>query len=133
MMKRIKDVVEWQFVDFRYDEGIRGRTDSNLCPTITTKASGYSGMPLIMKLSGGGSMLKIRKLTPKETTRLMGFQDCDHDAMRSIGLSDNAVWHICGDSIVVPVLIGIFSQLFEEDKHIEIINNYIDTIKKEGE
>ena len=33
--------------DFRYDEGVRGRTDYNLCPTITTRSSGYSGIPLI--------------------------------------------------------------------------------------
>jgi len=50
-MKRIKQE-EIQCVDFRYDEGIRGRTESGLVSTITTKSSGYSGMPMI--LSGGG-------------------------------------------------------------------------------
>jgi len=35
--------------DFRYDEGIRGRVDNNLSPTITTKAGskGLSGQPFI--------------------------------------------------------------------------------------
>ena len=42
-----------QAVDFRYDEGLRGRVDDNLCPTITTHSSGFSGMPLIMEINGG--------------------------------------------------------------------------------
>ena len=50
-MKRIKNE-ELQIIDFRYDEGIRGRTEHNICSTITTKNSGYSGMPMIM--NGGG-------------------------------------------------------------------------------
>ena len=33
--------------DFRYDEGVRGREEYELCPTIATKSSGYSGMPLL--------------------------------------------------------------------------------------
>lgn len=48
MTKRVKDV-EIQSIDFRYDEGIRGRVDSDIVPTITTKNSGIAGMPLIMK------------------------------------------------------------------------------------
>lgn len=49
-MKRVKDK-KIQFVDFRYDEGIRGRVESELSPTLTTKSSGYSGIPLLMEQS----------------------------------------------------------------------------------
>lgn len=56
-MKRIKENEEIQCIDYRYDEGIRGRTESNLCSTLTTKSSGYSGSPMIMKLSGGGVVI----------------------------------------------------------------------------
>ena len=38
-----------QVVDYRYDEGIRGRVESDISSTITTKSSGCSGMPLIAK------------------------------------------------------------------------------------
>ena len=40
--------------DFRYDEGVRGRTEKGVCPTLTTKVgtSGLSGQPLI-KIRGG--------------------------------------------------------------------------------
>ena len=71
--------------------------------------------------------LKIRKLTPKECLRLMGFSNEDYQAMRDIGMSDAAIYHMAGDSIVVPVLISIFSQLmFEDDRHKDIVKKYIE-------
>ena len=54
-MKRIKNE-ELQCVDYRYDEGFRGRTEHNISSTITTKSSGFSGMPMIMKMNGGGTL-----------------------------------------------------------------------------
>lgn len=53
---------------------------------------------------------RIRKLTPKETTRLMGFKDKDYNSMKQ-DLSDMAIYHCCGDSIVVNVLEHIFKQM----------------------
>ena len=53
-MKRAKKSEEIQCVDFRYDEGIRGRTESDLCATLTTRSSGCSGIPMIM--NGGGRL-----------------------------------------------------------------------------
>lgn len=76
---------------------------------------------------GGDSKLRIRKLTPRECVRLMGFTDSDYEAMRSIGMSDAAIYHMAGDSIVVTVLISIFSQLINEnDNHKEIVKHYIE-------
>lgn len=54
---------------------------------------------------------KLRKLTPLECMRLMGFSDKDEQAMRSIGMSDSAIYHCAGDSIVVDVLMDIFKEL----------------------
>lgn len=54
---------------------------------------------------------KLRKLTPLECMRLMGFNDKDEQAMRSIGMSDSAIYHCAGDSIVVDVLMDIFKEL----------------------
>ena len=53
-MKRVKKSEEIQCVDFRYDEGIRGRTESDIAATITTRSSGYSGIPMVM--NGGGTL-----------------------------------------------------------------------------
>ena len=63
--------------------------------------------------------LRIRKLTPKECFRLMGFSDSDYE---SINLSDSAIYHIAGDSIVVTVLMAIFGGILniEYSKEIEV-------------
>lgn len=59
---------------------------------------------------------RIRKLTPKETTRLMNFTDKDYEAMSKY-VSDSAIYKANGNSIVVACLIAIFSSLFIEDGH----------------
>ena len=76
--------------------------------------------------------LRIRKITPKEAMRLMSFQDIDADRMYEIGLTDSAIFHCAGDSIVVCVLIGIFAKLFGlNNKEIEtVINDYVERIKQ---
>ena len=54
--------------------------------------------------------LRIRKLTPKECWRLMGFDDSDFDKAKEYQ-SDSMLYHQAGDSIVVNVLENIFKQL----------------------
>lgn len=56
------------------------------------------------------SKLRIRKLTPLECFRLMGFDDEDYYKMKDY-LSDSQLYHCMGDSIVVKVLYYIFKQL----------------------
>ena len=71
--------------------------------------------------------LRIRKLTPLECMRLMGFSNQDYKAMREINMSDMAIYHMAGDSIVVCVLIAIFYPLlFNDNNYKEIIKNYIE-------
>lgn len=53
---------------------------------------------------------KIRKLTPKETTRLMGFTDEDYFKMKEVN-TDNEIYKQCGNSICVNVLEHIFKQM----------------------
>ena len=55
MATKIKNE-ELQVIDYRYDDGIRGRVESDVSSTLTTKSSGFSGMPMIMKSSGGGTL-----------------------------------------------------------------------------
>lgn len=54
--------------------------------------------------------LRIRKLTPKECVRLMGFTDEDYEAMAKVN-SSSQIYKQCGNSIVVQVLEGIFKEL----------------------
>lgn len=55
---------------------------------------------------------KIRSYTPKECFRLMGLCDEDIDKIQSTGLSNTQQYKLAGNSIVVQVLEGIFSNLF---------------------
>lgn len=54
---------------------------------------------------------KVRRLTPRETWRLMGVSDSDFEKVSSI-MSNTSLYKQAGNSIVVNVLEQIFSNLF---------------------
>lgn len=58
-----------------------------------------------------GSNVRIRKLTPKECWRLMGFTDEQFDRAKEAGTSDTQLYKQAGNSIVVDVLYHIFKEL----------------------
>ena len=75
--------------------------------------------------------LRIRKLVPVETTKLMGFERKDYQAMRDIGMSDSQIYHCCGDSIITTCLMAIFGQmLFDEGTLKEKLEKYVETLKE---
>jgi DNA (cytosine-5)-methyltransferase 1 len=57
---------------------------------------------------------KIRKLTPKECWRLMGFRDECFDRVKELGISDSSLYKSAGNSIVVNCLYYIFKELFKK-------------------
>jgi len=58
---------------------------------------------------------RIRKLTPKECWRLMGFSDEDFEKAQNVPTSNTQLYKQAGNSIVVDVLEKIFKNLFMED------------------
>ena len=91
------------------------RTDG-ICPSLTS-AMGMGGGQVPMH----NYNLRIRKLTPKECWRLMGFDDIDFDnAKKALNdtfyngedRSNSQLYKQAGNSIVVQVLMAIFKQLF---------------------
>lgn len=58
---------------------------------------------------------KIRKLTPKEYWRLMGFDDSDFEKASKVN-SNTQLYKQAGNSIVVNVLEAIFDNLLQEYK-----------------
>ena len=56
-------------------------------------------------------LYRVRRLTPRETWRLMGVRDADIDKASRIN-SNTALYKQSGNSIVVSVLEAIFTQLF---------------------
>lgn len=59
-----------------------------------------------------GRNFYIRKLTPRECFRLMGFSDADFDAVKGI-MSDTQLYKQAGNSIVTDVLYYIFQSLYQ--------------------
>ena len=76
--------------------------------------------PCLNTMQGGGlepkilqsEDYKIRKLTPLECWRLMGFSDNDYYAAKSVGISNAQLYKQAGNSIAVTVLEAIFRNLF---------------------
>ena len=58
--------------------------------------------------------VRIRKLTPKECWRLMGFGDEDFEKAKDAGISNSQLYKQAGNSIVVNVLEGILKNLLTE-------------------
>lgn len=81
------------------------------------------GISVSLSANGGGAGAKtglygvneqdfhIRKLTPKECYRLMGFSDEDFNKAASTGNSNNQLYKQAGNSIVVNVLEEIYKCL----------------------
>ncbi len=57
----------------------------------------------------------IRKLTPRETGRLMGVREPQLDAMQASGLRPSALYKLFGNSIVVDVLSAIYRSVWYND------------------
>lgn len=84
--------------------GMNGRVfcQEGICPTITTGEG-----PKVWRCP------RIRRLTPKECFRLMGFNDEDVDALIRNGISNTQLYKMAGNSIVVNVLEEIFKELIK--------------------
>lgn len=53
----------------------------------------------------------IRKLSPKECFRLMGFDDADYEDAKAAGVSNTQLYKQCGNSIVVDMLYYVLKAL----------------------
>lgn len=81
---------------------------SGCSPTLTTRPEGFK--TAILPVTNN---LRVRKLTPKECFRLMGFSDENFNAAHDIGISNSQLYKQAGNSIVVDVLYYIFVELYK--------------------
>lgn len=81
------------------------RTYTEHAPTLRAARSGLKTIDPIN--------LRIRKLTPLECWRLMGFDDEDFYKAQNAGISNSQLYKQAGNSIVVNVLQAIFRNLFK--------------------
>lgn len=57
----------------------------------------------------------------------MGFTKEDYQAMRDIGMSDSAIYHCAGDSLIVTVMVSLLNPFVnDEHEHIKIVNEYVE-------
>lgn len=82
------------------------------CSTRTRNYIGQSERLEIRKDNLINSM--VRKLTPIEYIRLMGFEDSDYFKMKDIGISNTQIYKQAGNSVVVSVIVAIYEQLFKD-------------------
>jgi DNA (cytosine-5)-methyltransferase 1 len=83
-----------------------------ICPTMDT-CSGGNRMPKV------SDDQRIRKLTPKECFRLMGFDDEAFHKAEAVN-SNSQLYKQAGNSIVVDVLEAIFRMMLDENGRLRV-------------
>lgn len=80
----------------------------DIAPTQTCECNNANSSAAVLIKN---DRFRIRKLTPKECFRLMGFEDKDVDILIDNNISNTQLYKMAGNSIVVNVLEAIFKQM----------------------
>ena len=83
-----------------------GGNKGDVCPSITSNSFQHNNF--VFKNNN------VRKLTPKECYRLMGFSDEEFERAENVPTSNTQLYKQAGDSIVVDVLEELFCMLLDE-------------------
>ena len=96
-------------------KGINGNGfgENGLAPTLTTNKGEEPKIAISSDTSYITPYIRIRKLTPKECHRLMGFDDIDVDRCKAVGMSDAQGYKQAGNSIVTNVISLITEHLYK--------------------
>ena len=99
----------------------RGTVQKGMIPTLKTSLDIGA---VVLKTINQIKKLRIRKLTPKECWRLMGFDDEDFEKAEKVN-SNTQLYKQAGNSIVVNVLEAILKELLLVDEHHGCIQSSI--------
>lgn len=93
---------------------------TDIAPTQTAHCGGITHSSTVL-IKEGEIMenLRIRKLTPKECFRLMGFSDEDFEKAEKVN-SNSQLYKQAGNSIVVDVLEEIFCMMLDDNGEIYV-------------
>lgn len=108
------DIGDSADISFPNGYGKGNRVHKGIIPCLTVT----SLKQIIVKENKMNNNLAIRKLTPKECWRLMGFDDDDFDKASQV-CSNSQLYKQAGNSIVVNVLESIFDELFKGTKYYD--------------
>lgn len=84
------------------------------CILETKKADRNLDDKWVFNVNGNKYQIRVRKLTPKECFRLMGFIDEEFERAEKVN-SNTQLYKQIGNSIVVSVLEAIFYELFKDE------------------
>ena len=97
----------------QYEKGEINERRSNM-REFTTRTDGVSNtLTTVQKDNYLFDSYRIRKLTPLECFRLMGFTDEEFERIQ--GISNTQLYKMAGNSICVPVLEAILRNLFKKE------------------
>lgn len=85
----------------------------DIAPTQTANCGNSYSSAAVLISEDGTTFMRIRKLTPLECWRLMGFDDKDFYKAKDAGISDTQLYRQAGNSIVVNVLEKIIEGLLK--------------------
>lgn len=80
-----------------------------IAPTLHTMQGGERQPKIIEKEND----MRVRKLTPKECWKLMGFTSEDYERAKAV-CSETQLYKQAGNSIVVNVLMAIFAEMLPD-------------------
>ena len=89
-----------------------GKEIRDIAPTQTTKFGIDTSTATVLKAEKQIDCIRIRKLTPTECWRLMGWNDEQIAKVKASGISNTQMYKQAGNGIVVTVLEAIFKNLF---------------------
>lgn len=105
------DVIRHSYSSSRLKEWEKRNVETNnYVPTLDTRCDCLGVVVKGEKMNS----LRIRKLTPRETWRLMGFDISDFEKVKNIN-SNAQLYKQAGNSIVVNVLVEILKELLKEE------------------
>ena len=93
------------------------RADQRTMTTLTTSSNPCVLEKFIYEIDGELYLVRIRKLTPLECWRLMGFSDSDFEKAESVN-SNTQLYKQAGNSIVKQVLMSVFSQMIPAETKV---------------
>lgn len=116
----------------QYRQGNRVYDSNSVAMCLTAQPLGNVGGNSYLYLTDESieveaSSLRIRKLTPKECYRLMGFDDESFERAAKVN-SNSQLYKQAGNSIVVDVLVAIFDNLLVHSRSV-----WLDELLKDKE
>lgn len=104
-----------------HEQSRRIYSEEGIAPTMHTCGGGNTE-PKVER----DNLRVVRKLTPKEAHRLMGFDDIDYENCKAVGMSDTQGYKQSGNSIVTSCIALLIEHLYKT----QYDNTYICTDEK---